>query len=83
MDQDATAKIPGVAALPTTGDIPPNAFPRLLMKLLNEEAAGDALWWLPDGKAFAIDPKTVPSKILDKHFRGTKFSSFIRRLHNT
>lgn len=62
---------------------PPSGFARLLMNLLNEEEAPDAMWWLPDGKSgFAINPKTLPKQILDLHFRGTKFTSFVRRLHN-
>jgi HSF-type DNA-binding len=59
------------------------AFPRLLMTLLNEQVAPGALWWLPDGKGFVLNPKEAPSKLLDTYFRATKFSSFIRRLHNT
>ena len=67
---------------PSEAQFPPTSFARRLMKLLNDEEAADALWWLPDGKSFAIDPKTAPSKILDVHFRSTKFTSFVRRLHN-
>jgi hypothetical protein len=59
-----------------------NLFPQYLMKLLNDEVAPAALWWLPDGQAFALDPKKIDSQVLDKYFQKTKYSSFIRRLHN-
>ncbi|CAB9506798.1 HSF-type DNA-binding [Seminavis robusta] len=59
-----------------------NLFPQYLMKLLNDDVAPEALWWLPDGKAFAIDPKKIDGQVLDKYFQKTKYSSFIRRLHN-
>ena len=54
----------------------------LLMEILNDEVAGDAIWWLPCGKAFAVDPDIAPSKILDIYFNGTKVSSFVRQLNN-
>jgi hypothetical protein len=56
-----------------SGELLSSMFPRLLMKLLNDEAAPDAIWWLPDGVAFAIDPDKIPSQVLDSHFRGTKY----------
>jgi HSF-type DNA-binding len=59
-----------------------NLFPQYLMKLLNDEVAPAALWWLPDGNAFALDPKKIDGQVLDKYFQKTKYSSFIRRLHN-
>jgi HSF-type DNA-binding len=59
-----------------------NLFPQYLMKLLNDEVAPTALWWLPDGQAFALDPKRIDGQVLDKYFQKTKYSSFIRRLHN-
>lgn len=59
-----------------------NLFPQYLMKLLNDEVAPNSLWWLPDGAAFAICPDKIAEEVLDKHFQKTKYSSFIRRLHN-
>ena len=54
----------------------------VLMEILNDEVAGDALWWLPCGKAFAVEPDIAPTKILDVYFNGTKISSFVRQLNN-
>lgn len=59
-----------------------NLFPQYLMKLLNDEVSPISLWWLPDGMAFAINPDKIAEEVLDKHFQKTKYSSFIRRLHN-
>ena len=56
-------------------------FPDRLYELLNAEVAPGSLYWLPGGKAFAIDQTTFASEVLDKHFQATKFASFIRRLH--
>ena len=66
----------------TAGEARANLFPQYLMKLLNDEVAPDALWWLPDGEAFALDPLRINERVLDKYFQKTKYSSFIRRLHN-
>ena len=66
----------------TSGEARTNLFPQYLMKLLNDEVAPDALWWLPDGKAFALLPDKIGDQVLDKYFQKTKYSSFIRRLHN-
>ncbi|CAB9496268.1 expressed unknown protein [Seminavis robusta] len=51
-----------------------------LMKLLDEEAAPDALWWL-DSQIFAVEPKYFQTQVLDPHFRGTKYASFLRTMH--
>ena len=59
----------------------PNNLPETLMKLLNDEVAADAIWWLPCGKAFAVNPETAPTKIFDIYFNGTKLSSFVRQLN--
>lgn len=56
-------------------------FPDRLYELLNTEAAPDSLYWLPGGKAFAIDQDNFATEVLDKYFQATKFASFIRRLH--
>jgi len=56
--------------------------PVVLMKILDEKMAPDAMWWLPCGKAFAINTGTAPGKILDKYFNGTKLTSFVRQLNN-
>lgn len=51
-----------------------------LMKLLNDESVPKALWWL-DNKNFAVDPKHFQGQVLDPHFRGTKYASFLRTMH--
>jgi len=78
----AAAAGTGTAAGATAGETRANLFPQYLMKLLNDEVAPDALWWLPDGEAFALDPLRINERVLDKYFQKTKYSSFIRRLHN-
>ncbi|CAB9500198.1 HSF-type DNA-binding [Seminavis robusta] len=56
-------------------------FPDRLYELLNNEAAPSSLYWLPGGKAFAIEQVTFAKEVLDKYFQATKFASFVRRLH--
>lgn len=55
-------------------------FPEKLMELLMEETDKEALWWLPDGEAFAINSKRFTKAILAKKFQGSKFESFTRKL---
>jgi HSF-type DNA-binding len=57
------------------------SFPEKIMMLLNKRLAKDAMWWLPDGDAFCILPVPFTEKVLDKHFQGTKFESFTRKLN--
>jgi HSF-type DNA-binding len=52
----------------------------ILMKLLNDESNPEAIWWLPGEKEFAINADKFPA-VLDAHLPGTKYASFIRRLH--
>lgn len=66
----------------SNGEARANLFPQYLMKLLNDQVASESLWWLPDGLAFCLDPNKITDQVLDKHFQKTKYSSFIRRLHN-
>ena len=51
-----------------------------LMSLLDEDSAPKALWWL-DHHVFAVDPKFFQTQVLDPHFRGTKYASFLRTMH--
>jgi hypothetical protein len=37
--------------------------------------------WLPNGNAFALHPPKFVKEILPKHFEGTKFESFTRKLN--
>lgn len=41
----------------------------------------DSMWWLPDGDSFCLIPVVFAEKVLDKHFQGTKFESFTRKLN--
>ena len=57
-------------------------FPERLMELLEGDASvEEAMWWLPGGCAFAIRPKIFYDVVLSKHFQGTKFESFTRKLN--
>lgn len=56
-------------------------FPEKLMALLDGKTVSDAMWWLPDGDAFCIIPSVFAQQVLDKHFSGTKFESFTRKLN--
>mmetsp|Transcript_530 Transcript_530/g.799 ORF Transcript_530/g.799 Transcript_530/m.799 type:complete len:685 (-) Transcript_530:136-2190(-) len=56
-------------------------FPEKLYELLNVKDCQDAICWLPNGNAFALHPTMFIKKILPKHFEGTKFESFTRKLN--
>ena len=56
-------------------------FPEKLMMLLDGNCAKEAMWWLPDGDAFCFIPNVFAEQVLDKHFQGTKFESFTRKLN--
>jgi len=55
--------------------------PDKLMEYLSKEVLPDTLWWQPDGDGFAFDTEKIQPNFLDKHFRGTKLTSFIRSLN--
>lgn len=56
-------------------------FPEKLMNLLECGIVNDTMWWLPDGDAFCFIPNLFAEMVLDKHFQGTKFESFTRKLN--
>jgi HSF-type DNA-binding len=56
-------------------------FPEKLMELLNNEEHRECMSWLPNGNAFALQPTMFTKEILPKHFEGTKFESFTRKLN--
>jgi len=56
-------------------------FPEKLMELLNKGECGESLMWLPNGQAFALQPMRFMKEVLPKHFEGTKFESFTRKLN--
>ena len=55
--------------------------PEKLLKFLNDEPVPDVVWWMPDGNGFAYNIERVQAEFLDKHFRGTKLTSFVRSLN--
>ena len=55
-------------------------FPKKIMALLDSGDESEAMWWQPQGDSFCI----VQAKfdhVLNKHFQGTKFESFTRKLN--
>jgi HSF-type DNA-binding len=55
-------------------------FPENLMTLLQGSAVTSVMWWLPEGDCFCFLPETF-GQVLSKHFHGTKFESFTRKLN--
>jgi hypothetical protein len=81
LDQATTSVDPGSATADTYARKECSmTFPRKLMRVLESQEFGDAIWWNSDGDAFCIDPKEFAEKVIEKHFQGTKFSSFTRKL---
>lgn len=54
--------------------------PDKLMEYLNNQVTS-SLYWQPDGQGFSIDCNTVQTELLDKHFHGSKLTSFLRSLN--
>lgn len=48
-------------------------FTEQLMKILDEEQAPSAMWWMQDGKSFAIKLDKVGEDVLDRFFQGSKY----------
>jgi len=61
----------------------PTNFPERLMHILENSIAHDAVWWLGvDGDTVAIHSKNIKeSPILNSHFQGNRYTSFIRNLN--
>ncbi|CAB9519153.1 HSF-type DNA-binding [Seminavis robusta] len=76
----APATAPASGAAPNPSEEAGVTFPERLMELIMNETDKRALWWLPDGKTFAINSKQFTSTILAKKFQGSKFESFTRKL---
>ena len=51
------------------------------MELLNSEDCRESMSWLPNGNAFALHQPKFTRETLPKHFEGTKFESFTRKLN--
>lgn len=56
------------------------SFVAQVMDILVSEDASSTMWWLEDGRSFAVKTSTLEEDVLDKHFRGSKASSFTRRM---
>ena len=72
---DTGSSITDVATVPVT------RLPDKIMEILMKEEAPEAIWWLHDGTAFAMQKEKFQAQILDTHFRGNKFKSVVRNLH--
>ncbi|CAB9505231.1 HSF-type DNA-binding [Seminavis robusta] len=65
---------------PSKGTTP--SFPEKIMELLQKNMASNAIYWLPEGEAIAVDPDNFKdSTVISKQFRGNKLSSFVRSLN--
>ncbi|VEU34072.1 unnamed protein product [Pseudo-nitzschia multistriata] len=62
----------------------PNPFPKQLWEAMMTDGYSnhDAYEWLPDGKSFVVvDSTKFCTEILDRHFKQSKYGSFVRKLH--
>lgn len=57
-----------------------SSFATILAEVIDNPDYEDAIHWSQDGKSFRVIPKVFTEKVLDQHMKGTKFSSFFRRL---
>ena len=65
-----------------SGALKAAAFPEKIMELLQGDLAPNAIYWLPEGEAIAVDPDSFKdSTVISKQFRGNKLSSFVRSLN--
>ena len=58
-----------------------STFPEKLMKLLQHECEPEAIFWLPEGDSFGINKPLFEDRVLNKYFRGNKFTSITRNLN--
>lgn len=58
-------------------------FPQRLMEILSDEAAQEAISWLPHGRAFMVrDRQLFADQVMPRYFpRHAKYSSFTRKLN--
>ena len=59
----------------------PTDFPARLMNLILREVETDSMWFLPGGEAIAIHKENFIKNVLDKHFRGMKWTSAVRNFN--
>jgi hypothetical protein len=65
----------------TGDDADVTTFPLKLLSFLQNKDFEDVMWWFPTGDAFCVVPKEFSERVLEKHFQGTKFESFTRKLN--
>jgi HSF-type DNA-binding len=58
-------------------------FPQKLMEILSDPYNQACIYWLADGKAFAIRDRTLfAERVMPRYFsRKAKYSSFVRKLN--
>ncbi|GAX23144.1 hypothetical protein FisN_33Lh036 [Fistulifera solaris] len=56
-------------------------FPHRLYSLLSDKQYENAIKWSSDGKSFGVMPLEFTNLVLNVHFRGSQFESFIRKLN--
>lgn len=56
-------------------------FPEKLMRLLQHECETEAIFWLTEGDSFGINKPYFEERVLNKYFRGNKFTSITRNLN--
>ena len=61
----------------------PSNFPERLMHVLENDIATDCIWWLGEkGDTIAIHPGNIKKgSLLDAHFQGNRYTSFVRNLN--
>ena len=64
----------------TTWDTPPLNFPSRLMQILQLDDPPGGIYWLPDGKRFAVNVEMIED-VLVTYFQGAKWLSFTRTLN--
>ena len=58
-----------------------HSFPHKLLELLQNEVDTEAICWLPDEESFRINKKLFEERILNRFFRGNKYTSITRNLN--
>ena len=76
-NEETTTKEPQSAE---AWDTPPLNFPARLMQILQMEDPPEGIYWLPDGKRFAVSTEKIED-VLVTYFQGAKWLSFTRTLN--
>ena len=81
-----TSNLPllAAAAAPSPNSYPnPSNFPERLMHVLQNKIEPECIWWLGEkGDAVAIHADHIKAgSLLDTHFQGNRYTSFVRNLN--